>query len=343
MLDTRTCAIHINRVTLPTPFPMESSNTTPSQEALRWFVRARAADFGSDERQRMESWLDADPTHRREFERLHDTWGKLDSLEPHIDALRPAAPTVLAAQRPAMPPPTQSWRVLPALAGAMAALSIAALLFLTLHQVETLRYETPPGEHLAVTVSEGIETILDADSAIKVVHSNPPRIELLRGNAYFAVNHNSTGGGLEVMVGQTRIRDIGTRFAVAAKGTGGYVAVAEGLVEIRTSSTLRTAGAGQRVDFDAEHITGERKLAEEDVAPWRNGQWRFAATQLAEIAAEMGRQQRIRLDIPDPKVAALTVSGNFDIEEPDRVLWAVAQVHGLKTQRLGERHFQLGR
>jgi ferric-dicitrate binding protein FerR (iron transport regulator) len=50
---------------------------------------------------------------------------------------------------------------------------------------------------------------------------------------------------------------------------------------------------------------------------------------------------RIRLDIPDPKVAALTVSGGVPISEPDRVLWAVAQVHGLKLDRLDERHYRL--
>jgi len=59
------------------------------------------------------------------------------------------------------------------------------------------------------------------------------------------------------------------------------------------------------------------------------------------LAAEMARQQSIRVDIADPAVAALTVSGSFGFHEPERVLWAAAQVHGLRLQRLGEHHFSL--
>ena len=66
------------------------------------------------------------------------------------------------------------------------------------------------------------------------------------------------------------------------------------------------------------------------VAPWREQRWRFEATPLSVLAAEMVRQQRIRVDIADPAVAALTVSGSFGFDEPERVLWAAAQVHGLK-------------
>lgn len=340
MLDTPDSALHIRRETLPISPPMEPADSDPSQQALHWFVRARAPDFGGDERRSMEAWLAADPAHRVEYERLCDTWEKLDGLAPHLDALRPAIPATLAGMRPTRPAlPRRGW-IFPALAGAVMAMVMAAWLFP--RQVETLRYETPPGQHLTIAVAEGIEAVLDADSALSVARSNPPRVELLRGDVYFAVNHHN-GGGLEVMAGQTHIRDIGTRFAVAMREQSGHVAVAEGVVEIQAGRTHRTAAAGLRVDFDGAGITGERYLAVEDVAPWRNGQWRFAATPLAEIASEMARQQRIRLDIPDPEVAALTVSGNFDIKEPDRVLWAIAQVHGLKTHRVDERHFQLGR
>lgn len=338
MLDTRDSAFHIRRETLPASPAMEPADSDPAQQALHWFVRARAPDFSDAERQRMEAWLAADSAHRAEYERLCDTWGKLDGLAAHLDALR--QPATLAALRPALPAtPRRNW-MFPALACAMAVMVMAAWLFP--RQVEILHYQTMPGQHLSVAVAEGIEAVLDADSALSVARSDPPRVELLRGNAYFAVNRQGSGG-LEVMAGQTRIRDIGTRFAVAVREHGGHVAVAEGVVEIQSGGTHRTAAAGLRVDFDGTGITGEKYLAAEDVAPWRNGQWRFAATPLAEIAMEMARQQRVRLDIPDPEVAALTVSGNFDIQEPDRVLWAIAQVHGLKTYRVGERHFQLGR
>jgi transmembrane sensor len=340
MPDASESALHIKRETLPASSPMEPAAHDPSQQALHWFVRARSPDFGNDERQRMEAWLAVDPAHRNEFERLRDTWGKLDSLAPHLDTLRQAAPAMLAALRPEKPAiPRRGW-IFPTLGSALAAMVI--LLWLFPRPVETLNFETTPGQHLSVVIGEGIEAVLDADSAIRVARSNPPRVELVRGDVYFAVDRPD-GGGLEVMAGRARIRDIGTRFAVTLREQIGHVAVAEGMVEIQTGGTRRTAAAGLRVDFDGAGITGEKPLATENVAPWRNGQWRFTAAPLAEIATEMARQQRIILDIADPKVAALTVSGSFDINEPDKVLWAIAQVHGLKARRVDERHFQLRR
>lgn len=223
----------------------------------------------------------------------------------------------------------------------MAGLAIAALIFLN-WPAETLRQETTPGQHLSLAINDHLDIVLDADSAVRVTKSKPVRVELLRGEAYFSVN-GSDANTLEVEVNGVRIKDIGTRFSVAAAHGNARVSVAEGLVEVYVATGPYSVSAGRRIDFDKNRITADTALAVNDVAPWRNGQWHFSATPLTEVAEQMARQQGIQLDINDPKIAALTVSGNFNIDEANKVLWAVAQVHGLTATHLGDRRFALQR
>ncbi|MDO8933273.1 MAG: FecR domain-containing protein [Rhodocyclaceae bacterium] len=311
------------------------SHADVAQEALRWFIRARAPDFCPEEQRALDTWLTGDVVHQREFDRLKDTWRTLDGLAPHLPALRQPRP---AAEIVAPP----RWRGFLPWSGLGAALAVALLVFLIPVPVESLRYETTPGQHRSIALAPRMELVLDADSAVTIARSNPPRVQLLQGKAYFDIGDHASHG-LEVSLGSVRIKDIGTRFAVVRRPEGGSVAVAEGLVEVHVGGGLHLVSPGQRVEFDQTRITGETAIAASDVAPWRLGQWRFAATPLAEVADEMARQTRIRLDIPDPKVAALTVSGNFDMQQPEQVLWAVAQVHGLKVEPIGERRFVMKR
>lgn len=312
-------------------------NQPINDEALRWFVRSRAGDFSPDERQRRDAWLAADFAHQAAYDALGATWNQLDD----IAALLPGQ--VRAIPRPApLRPAVSPWR-LPRLlpfGGAVAAAAVLAFVFLMPREEILRSIEARPGQHRQLVFADGTQLSLDAGSAARVSDTLPPRIELLKGQIYLDVSQASSGR-LEVRAGTTRIRDIGTRFAVSLRDGQGHVAVAEGQVEIKDGQNLLMLFARRGADFGPQGIAGERPIAEADIAPWRNGQWHFTATPLAELADELARQQGIRLDLPDPKVAALTVSGSFPISEPDRVLWAVAQVHGLKLDRLDERHCRL--
>ncbi|MBW7902890.1 MAG: FecR domain-containing protein [Rhodocyclaceae bacterium] len=301
------------------------------EAALRWFVRSQAGDFSSGERQRLDAWLAEAPAHRAAFSALDATWERLDD----VAAMLPER--VRAVPRPA-PRRTGLSRLLPV--GGILAAAALAFVFLMPREEVLRAIESPPGRHRQITLADGTRVALDADSSARVSESMPPRIELVRGGIYLDVGL-AASGRLEVRAGTARIRDIGTRFAVSLRDGRGQVAVAEGQVEIQDDQRLLLLVAGRGADFGPQGIEAERAVAAADIAPWRNGQWRFAATPLTELVDELARQQRIRLDIPDPKVAALTVSGSFPISEPDRVLWAVAQVHGLKLERLDERHYRL--
>lgn len=301
--------------------------TRPSdieQQALQRFVRARAPDFSAAEQRDLDTWL-ADAKHRTEYIRLQGTWTALDGLAGEIGKLRNRPrPFVARLARPL---------------GALAAIGavIASVLAMRPEAIPQ-RFATATAEHCVVTLADGTTIALNAESAIDLIDGKAPRIDLLRGDLFIAVR-NHEADRLEVRVAGATLRDIGTRFSVAATGAGAAVAVAEGMVELRVGKRVQVVHAGQAARFDAEGTMQEQAVKPEDIAPWREQRWRFDATPLSLLATEMARQQRIRVDLADPAIGALTISGSFGFDEPERVLWAAAQVHGLKLKRLGERHF----
>jgi ferric-dicitrate binding protein FerR (iron transport regulator) len=129
-------------------------------------------------------------------------------------------------------------------------------------------HQTVPGERLTVTAAPDIDISLDADSSITVSNAQPPQIELLRGNAYFDAK-GSGAGKLQVKVGTTYINDIGTRFSVSKRVNGGTVAVADGQVEILVEGGTYLVGAHEQADFDGMRVTGQRVIADAEIAAWR--------------------------------------------------------------------------
>ena len=129
-------------------------------------------------------------------------------------------------------------------------------------------HETEPGQRLTIQAAPDIIVSLDSDSAITVSNTQPPWIEVLRGNAYFDVTSENSEK-LEVRVGPVRIKDIGTRFSVRMQQKGGSVAVADGQVEIHMETGIYLVSAREHADFDSARVTKHRVITEADVAPWR--------------------------------------------------------------------------
>lgn len=132
----------------------------------------------------------------------------------------------------------------------------------------TRLHETIPGQRLTVNAAPNIDISLDADSVVTVSNTEPPAIELLRGNAYFDARGQGAGK-LQVKVGTTYIKDIGTRFSVRKRANGGTIAVADGQVEVVVETGTYLVGAHEGADFDGIRVTGQRMIAEADIAPWR--------------------------------------------------------------------------
>lgn len=151
---------------------------------------------------------------------------------------------------------------------AATALSLGLMSWFIAKPMATRIHQTVPGQRLTVAATPDIDISLDNDSTVTVSNTEPPRIELLRGNAYFDIK-NKSADKLQVKVGTTYIKDLGTRFSIRRRGDGGSVAVAEGQIEIQMETGTYLVSAREWADFDGKRVTGHRMIAEADIAPWR--------------------------------------------------------------------------
>jgi transmembrane sensor len=295
------------------------------EEALRWFARARATNFSVNEQQQLENWLEQDARHRCEYTLLHKTWKQVGELEYSF-----SRPAKLPNRRDVI------WR--PTMLALAAGAVIASVLLVYLYT--PIYYEAPPGGHLNVQIADGIQVELDADSAIRVSRlTDYPDVRLTRGSAYFDVQ--ASRSGLRVHVADVSLRDIGTRFAATVVQDDGQVAVAEGMVEVSSAAEQKMLGVGQQTHFSSDQISTPGAVDPQQIAPWRNGEYRFTAATLAEVADAIWRHSRLRIEIPDARIASLTVSGNFEIQQPEKLLWVIAQVHDLHARKLADGHYKL--
>jgi transmembrane sensor len=152
---------------------------------------------------------------------------------------------------------------------ASAGLFLGLLSWLIAKPLATRLHETVPGQRIIVAATPHIDISLDSDSSVTVTNTEPPRIEVLRGNAFFDVKHTEAEK-LQIKVGTVYISDTGSRFSVSKRSNGGSIAVAAGQVEIQVGTGKYLVGSHERADFDDKTVTGQRVIAEADIAPWRS-------------------------------------------------------------------------
>jgi ferric-dicitrate binding protein FerR (iron transport regulator) len=132
----------------------------------------------------------------------------------------------------------------------------------------TRLHETVPGQRITVAATPHIDISLDGDSSVTVTNTEPPRIELLRGNAFFDVK-NTGPEKLQIKIGTVYVSDKGSRFSVSKRPEGGSVAVAAGQIEIQVETGKYLVGSRERADFNNKTVTGQRMVTEADIAPWK--------------------------------------------------------------------------
>ena len=159
--------------------------------------------------------------------------------------------------------------LLPFFSAAMAMLA-GALIFVLPPPLSTQLHETAAGQYQRVALTSDVSVELDANSAITVTNSEPPRVELIQGSTYFGGDSIAVDAKrLEIIMGDVRFWDMGADFSLQTIKNGGSIAITNGQLEMIIGDQTRLISAGQRVDFDNKHVIEESSVVGLDIAPWR--------------------------------------------------------------------------
>lgn len=292
------------------------------EQAADWLMRLHD-DGSATQRAQWQHWHDADPAHRR-------AWQRAERL------------LALTAQVPA----TLAQRTLqaPASAGRRAVLrSVAALLVAPLGGWLAWRLwdeaawdasvRTAVGERAQQILDDGSVLQLDTHTTVDIAFDATQRLLRLRRGQMRVVTARDMqhpARPFRVATPFGMLQALGTRFSVRLFNDDALLVVSEGAVRVESGSHHRQVDAGQELRWSRTSLPlpGPARAGSD---AWVHGMLTADAMPLQQFMQELGRYHRRWLRV-DPAIASLPVSGAYPLDDLDRCLSMLAATYALQIQ-----------
>lgn len=195
-------------------------------------------------------------------------------------------------------------------------------------------YHTSVGAQQSLTLADGSKVMLNSASAISVdFTANQRTVTLRSGEAWFEPAADTRP--FVVGAGDERLEARSAQFSVRREGEVLSLVVSSGQVQFSGAHQPVLVQANQRL----VHQAGQPLLAQQPVdaaslTAWQRGKLIFNGRPMGEVIAELERYQHGRILISDRQLAALPVSGVFDLDDPEGLLRTLEQRFPLKVTYL---------
>ena len=312
------------------------------REATEWFVRMRG-EQAEQHRAEFERWLARGALHRTAYNRIANLYSA--GKRVNWDNLPPPQPVRGAAKR--------MW---------MMSIGVAALVgFVTWRMVavpilpgdsvlnappveiarkaDSVQHATRLGEIRTVKLSDGSMLTIDTDTLVTVDFGQTERqLRLEHGRARFDVAHEARP--FVVDAGYAEVIARGTVFDVSyLEDRTVKVQLFRGAVDVKRNSprgdepALRLKPGGTVLIDEKAGPQLSQKVAD---APedWPKGTAEFRKTPLADVVAQMNRYAVAKIRLADPSLGKIEVSGMFRIDDPEKLASHLAQLLGLRVERI---------
>lgn len=296
--------------------------------ATQWYVLLRSGQATAQDWQRYHQWRAADPRHDALCRQLETRLGVFQ-----VPQAQGVSGKVV---QQALEAPSSRRQVLQiALAGAGVAVG-AVLLVKPMGLSElTADVRTGTGERRTVTLDDGSELLLNAQSAADIQFDPQRRLVRLREGELLAKVASDRLRPFLIQTDQARLRAYGNRFLVREREGQGQVVALNGAVEIdgQNGERLQLA-AGHEVHYDRTGF-GPMQASSSGATAWVDGFLQVRDRPLAEVidALRPYHQGVLRLD---PAVAELRVSGLYRLDNPQQILDTLARTLPIHiTRRTG--------
>lgn len=293
------------------------------EEALSWVVRLRDIDF--DRWEEFESWLAADCANAAAYHQLAEVDRQLDAmLPPPPAAAEAAAPAPRARRRPRT-------FMTGGIAAALTAVIVGSVL---IERPNAYAVRTAPGERKEIVLSTGTTIAMNGATTIRLRHKNPHVAEVVEGEAHFSIRHDPARP-FQVIIGEDKLVDIGTRFDVFRSASQAEIAVAEGVVRYDVpASRSVTLGPGDALRVDRKTATAIKfRVAPDQVGSWRAGRFIYDGEPLSRVADDLSRYVGVKIAVA-PEIADEKFRGAISVQDP-RHLERLGPLFRARLQRQG--------
>ncbi len=322
---------------------MKSTSLTYDQ--LCQYFSGHASSF---QKKQMEEWVKEDGNLEQFYHALA-TWEKqnlqytadtAESLKHHLARMDKSVQTDSAPLHE-QAPPGQRYRFHWLIAASLALLLlVVGGLYRAVWRYKT--YATDYGQTLSLALPDGSQVTLNANSSLRIPRfgfEKGPRTVLLEGEAEFLVKH--TRDHKRFIVRTPKALDIivlGTEFTVLARERATRVALNSGRVELsytnRNKTEKKLMKPGELATLDGKGNIGIQSIqADEDPAAWKDHRFVFSSTPLSEIALMLNEVFGVKIIIPEPQVAQMTVSGSFTAHSAEELIQTLSEASTLTYQK----------
>jgi transmembrane sensor len=309
------------------------------EDAMDWLMRLKEAPTDTTLIAAWEDWLEASEAHAGAWARICRTWAALGDMP--TAAPEPVLQVIDAAPNRSAHP--RRWRFSRrslglAAATFMSAALVAVLVAPTVHTRLEADFRTGAGETQIVTLVDGSKVTLAPETALAEDFDGGARhVRLLSGEAFFEVERDAARPFV-VAAPDASVRVLGTAFSVRDTGHGTRVELAHGAIgltpETSVDGTELTLQPGDVVTVErADGKTERSQLDPADIALWRTGKLAVTDQALGDVMALIQRQHSGWIVMPESDIAALRVTGLYDLSDPDKALMALVAPFGLQVRK----------
>ncbi|ATY31079.1 FecR family protein [Sphingomonas psychrotolerans] len=301
-------------------------------DAAMWVNRLDQPVIDTSVSAAFDAWMAADARHREKFADLQALWHS-DTLTQALDQSEATvvsnAPVAVVAHFSGLR------RSAPWLAAAACAAMLMLFLLVPGLQVETYRTGTGNGQAIVLADGSHVELSGDAELSIRIL---PWRRDatLVRGEAFFDVAHEGWRP-FRVQSGASSVRVLGTAFNVDRQSpTRTAVEVYRGAVTFAAGGAenivLRKGDRARAVDDRIAAQAPGPNAPGHDKPDWTAGWFEAADVPMSVLIAKVQRYSVRPIRLRDPGLAALPVSGRFQVSNPARVLKAIRGAYALEIR-----------
>ena len=290
---------------------------TPSDEKdpRRLLAASLTRPLTAAEQAALEAWEAGSAEAREEVARTREVWLAmgLAGEDPAVRAMRRSARREARLERSAAPHP----RPLLAGQGQLAAARVVGGVLKGHPRVET--YVAPRHAPARLTLADGSHVVLSPGGRLTTRFSHGARdVTLEAGDGFFEVTRDKSRPFAVAASGRT-LTVLGTRFNVAG-GERLTVSLVEGSLRVSQPGAANVLlRPGQRYVGEAGFEGAAENGDVSSDAAWTDGRVVLADVSLAEAAERLSRASGRRVELTDPGLGRLRVSGALRIERMDDV------------------------
>jgi transmembrane sensor len=338
-------------------FSLPKTNDAASK-AQEWIIKIDSGPLTPSERIALQDWLSNDENNGK----LLDTYALLwsEASKAKFSASTPKKKIAINGQIPTgldssakNLQPTLNWTTYGSVL-AIFCLCLIPIIWLnassnflnlpTLPSQNPITAATEIGQNLELPLVDGSRVRLNTASTISVMFDGQKRQILLeKGEGLFEVAKDEKRP-FEVVAGRTTVRAIGTRFSVILFPDGRTdVTVFEGVVEVVTEQSQKTTqplrlGVGQTMTVQAEKIALQQlsNVSLANKLAWQEDRIVFDNITLAEAVTQVNRYSKLPLQIKDPELMNLHITGSFSTPEIQIFIRSLEQGFGLYVEKTAD-------